>query len=154
MQKIHNMVLDSLKSIFDRDIEKVKQELSLYRNEENIWKVKKNIKNSGGNLTLHLIGNLKHFIGAILGESGYVRNRDAEFTDKDVHVHDILRQLDEVKTVIHNTFARLSSEDLEKKYPVNVFGYEMNTMYFLMHLIAHLNYHLGQINYHRRLLDK
>ncbi len=148
------MVLDSLKSIFDRDIEKVKQELSLYQNEENIWKVKKNIKNSGGNLTLHLIGNLKHFIGAILGESGYVRNRDAEFTDKDVPVHDILRQLDEVKTVIHNTLSRLSSEDLEKKYPVNVFGYEMNTMYFLMHLIAHLNYHLGQINYHRRLLDK
>jgi uncharacterized damage-inducible protein DinB len=148
------MILDSLKSIFDRDIEKVKKELSLYNHEENIWKVKKNIKNSAGNLTLHLIGNLKHFIGAILGESGYVRNREAEFTDQGIPVQDMIRQLDEVKTVIHNTFARLSSEDLEKKYPVNVFGYEMNTMYFLMHLIAHLNYHLGQINYHRRLLDK
>jgi uncharacterized damage-inducible protein DinB len=148
------MILDSLKSIFDRDIEKVKKELSLYNHEENIWKIKKNIKNSAGNLTLHLIGNLKHFIGAILGESGYVRNREAEFTDQGIPVQDMIRQLDEVKTVIHNTFARLSSEDLEKKYPVNVFGYEMNTMYFLMHLIAHLNYHLGQINYHRRLLDK
>lgn len=148
------MILDSLKSIFDRDIEKVKKELSLYQEEENIWKIKKNIKNSGGNLTLHLIGNLKHFIGAILGESGYIRNREAEFTDIHIPVQDMLRQLDEVKTVIHNTFARISSADLEKKYPVNVFGYEMNTMYFLMHLIAHLNYHLGQINYHRRLLDK
>lgn len=148
------MVLDSLKGIFDRDIEKVKQELSLYQNEENIWKIHKNIKNSGGNLTLHLIGNLKHFIGAILGESGYIRDRDAEFTEKAIPVHDMIQQLDEVKTVIHNTFARLSFGDLEKKYPVNVFGYEMNTLYFLMHLIAHLNYHLGQINYHRRLLDK
>lgn len=148
------MILNSLKSIFDRDIEKVKKELSLYQHEENIWKIKKNIKNSGGNLTLHLIGNLKHFIGAIMGESGYIRNREAEFTDIHIPVQDMLRQLDEVKTVIHNTFARISSEDLEKKYPVNVFGYEMNTMYFLMHLIAHLNYHLGQINYHRRLLDK
>lgn len=148
------MVLDALKSIFERDIEKVKQELSLYQNEENIWKIKKNIKNSGGNLALHLIGNLKHFIGAILGESGYIRNREAEFSDQDIPVQDMIHQLDEVKTVIHNTFARLSTEDLEKKYPVNVFGYEMTTQYFLMHLIAHLNYHLGQINYHRRLLDK
>jgi uncharacterized damage-inducible protein DinB len=148
------MVLDALKSIFERDIEKVKQELSLYQHEENIWKVKKNIKNSGGNLALHLIGNLKHFIGAILGESGYVRNREAEFSDQDIPVQNMIHQLDEVKTVIHNTFARLSSDDLEKKYPVNVFGYEMTTLYFLMHLIAHLNYHLGQINYHRRLLDR
>jgi uncharacterized damage-inducible protein DinB len=148
------MILDSLKGIFDRDIEKVKQELTLYRNEENIWKTQKNIKNSGGNLVLHLTGNLKHFIGAILGDSGYIRTRDAEFSDKNIPVQDMVRQLDEVKTMIHNTFARLSQEDLEKKYPVNVFGYEMNTLYFLMHLIAHLNYHLGQINYHRRLLDK
>jgi uncharacterized damage-inducible protein DinB len=148
------MILDSLKGLFDRDIEKVKKELSLYRKEENIWKIQKNIKNSAGNLALHLIGNLKHFIGAILGESGYVRNRDAEFSDKEIPLHDMLRQLDEVKTMIHNTFAKLSPDDLEKKYPVNVFGYEMTTLFFLMHLIAHLNYHLGQINYHRRLLDK
>jgi len=148
------MVLDSLKAIFDRDIEKVKQELSQYGNEKNLWKVQKNIKNSGGNLALHLIGNLKYFIGTILGDSGYVRNRDLEFSDKNVSIYDMIRQLDEVKTIIHNTFEKLSFEDLEKKFPVNVFGYEMNTLYFLMHLIAHLNYHLGQINYHRRLLDK
>ena len=148
------MILDSLKGLFDRDIEKVKQELSKYQHEENIWKIQKNIKNSGGNLALHLIGNLKHFIGAILGDSGYVRNRDAEFADKNIPVHDLLRQLDEVKTVIHNTFAKLSLEELDKKYPVNVFGYEMTTHFFLLHLIAHLNYHLGQINYHRRLVDK
>jgi uncharacterized damage-inducible protein DinB len=147
------MVLDSLKAIFDRDIEKVKQELLQYHKEEIIWKVQKHIKNSGGNLTLHLIGNLKHFIGAILGDSGYIRNRDAEFSDKHVPLSDMIRQLDEVKTVIHNTFDKLTYEDLEKKFPVNVFGYEMNTLYFLMHLTAHLNYHLGQINYHRRLLD-
>jgi len=148
------MVLDSLKSIFDRDLEKVKQELSQYKNKENIWKVQNDIKNSGGNLALHLIGNLNYFIGKVLGNTDYVRDRDAEFTDKHIPVQAMLNQLDEVKTMIHNTFAMLSFVDLEKKYPVNVFGYEMNTLYFLMHLIAHLNYHLGQINYHRRLLDK
>ena len=148
------MVLDSLKSIFDRDIEKMKNELSGYKKEENIWKINKNIKNSAGNLALHIIGNLNHFIGATLGNTGYVRNRDLEFTDKNIPRHQLIRDLDEVKTMIHNTCARLTFEDLEKKYPINVFGYEMNTIYFMMHLIAHLNYHLGQINYHRRLLDK
>ncbi len=148
------MVLDSLKSIFDRDIEKLKSELSSYSQEENIWKVKKNINNSAGNLSLHIIGNLNHFIGATLGDSGYIRKRDLEFTDKDISRNQLIHDLDNVKTMIHNTFARLRFEDLEKKYPINVFGFEMNTIYFLMHLIAHLNYHLGQINYHRRLLDK
>ena len=148
------MVLNSLQSIFDRDLEKLKKEISSYSREENIWKTNKNIKNSAGNLSLHLIGNLNHFIGATLGNTGYIRKRDAEFTDKNVPLHDLQIMIDEVKTMIHNTFATLSFEDLEKKYPINVFGYEMNTIYFLMHLIAHLNYHLGQINYHRRLLDK
>lgn len=148
------MVLDSLKSIFDRDLDKLKKELSSYNQEKNIWKTNKNINNSAGNLSLHLIGNLNHFIGAILGNSGYIRKREAEFTDKDIPLHDLLSMIDEVKTMIHNTFAMLSFEDMEKRYPVNVFGYEMNTIYFLMHLIAHLNYHLGQVNYHRRLLDK
>ncbi len=148
------MVLNSLQSIFDRDLEKLKKELSSYSKEENIWKASKKINNSAGNLSLHLIGNLNHFIGATLGNTGYIRKRDAEFTDKDVPLHDLQLMIDEVKTMIHNTFANLSFEDLEKKYPINVFGYEMNTIYFLMHLIAHLNYHLGQINYHRRLIDK
>ena len=148
------MVLDSLKSIFDRDIDKLKNELSLYSMEENIWKIDKNINNSAGNLALHIIGNLNHFIGATLGESGYIRNRELEFKDKNVPRQKLYHNLDDVKTMIHNTFAKITFEDLEKKYPINAFGYEMNTIYFLMHLIAHLNYHLGQVNYHRRLLDK
>ena len=148
------MAIDSLKKLFDRDLDKLKNELSNYKNEPSLWVVKKNISNSAGNLTLHIIGNLNHFIGGVLGGNGYVRDREAEFSNKDVPVADLLLNIDEVKTTIYNTLEGLSEEELLETYPVNVFGYEMTTLFFLMHLHSHLTYHLGQINYHRRLIEK
>lgn len=148
------MATDSLKILFDRDLDKLKNELSNYKNESNLWVIKKGINNSAGNLALHIIGNLNHFIGAILGNSGYVRNRDVEFSQKDVPVSQMLQEIDEVKTTIYNTFEGLSEEELIKMYPINVFGFEMTSLFFLIHLHSHLTYHLGQINYHRRLIDK
>ena len=147
------MAIVALKSLFERDLDKLKKEISSYQYEENIWKVKKHITNSGCNLCLHIIGNLNHFIGGILGESGYTRDREAEFADKNVPVAEMKKQIDELKAVLYNTLATLSDEDIDKIFPVQVFGYEMTTRFFLIHLLGHLNYHLGQINYHRRLLD-
>ena len=148
------MVIDSLKKLFDRDLDKLKNELSNYKDESSLWVVKKNISNSAGNLALHIIGNLNHFIGGVLGENGYVRDRDAEFTNKDVPVNDLLQNIDEVKTTIYNTLEGVSEEELLENFPINVFGYEMTTLFFLIHLHSHLTYHLGQINYHRRLIEK
>jgi len=148
------MVIDSLKKLFDRDLDKLKNELSNYKDESSLWVVKKNISNSAGNLTLHVIGNLNHFIGGVLGKNGYVRDREAEFIEKDVPVHDLLQNIDEVKTTIYNTLEGISEEELLENFPINVFGYEMTTLFFLMHLHSHLTYHLGQINYHRRLIEK
>jgi uncharacterized damage-inducible protein DinB len=146
------MVTDSLKKLFDRDLDKLKDEISKYKPEKSLWAVKKNITNSGGNLTLHIIGNLNHFIGGVLGNNGYVRDRDAEFSKKDVPVNDLLQSIDEVKTTIYNTLEGISEEQLQENFPINVFGYEMTTLFFLIHLHSHLTYHLGQINYHRRLI--
>jgi uncharacterized damage-inducible protein DinB len=146
------MVTDSLKKLFDRDLDKLKDEISKYKPEKSLWAVKKNITNSGGNLTLHIIGNLNHFIGSVLGKNGYVRDRDAEFIKKDVPVNDLLQSIDEVKTTIYNTLEGISEEQLQENFPINVFGYEMTTLFFLIHLHSHLTYHLGQINYHRRLI--
>lgn len=146
------MVTDSLKKLFDRDLDKLKDELSKYKQEKSLWAVKKNISNSAGNLTLHIIGNLNHFIGGVLGNNGYVRDRDAEFTKKDVPVNDLLQSIDEVKTTIYNTLEGISEEQLQDNFPINVFGYEMTTLFFLIHLHSHLTYHIGQINYHRRLI--
>ncbi len=146
------MATDSLKKLFDRDLDKLKDEISKYKQEKSLWTVKKNISNSAGNLTLHIIGNLNYFIGGVLGNNGYVRDRDEEFSKKDVPVSDLLQSIDEVKTTIYNTLEGISEEQLKENFPVNVFGYEMTTLFFLMHLHSHLTYHLGQINYHRRLI--
>jgi len=148
------MVIDSLKTLFDRDLDRLKNELSSYKKESNLWEVKKNIANSAGNLCLHIIGNLNHFIGAVLGDSGFKRDREVEFSMKSVPVSNLLMEIDDVKTTIYNTLQGLSEDELLENFPINVFGYEMTKLFFLMHLHSHLTYHLGQINYHRRLIEK
>ncbi|RNC86398.1 MAG: DinB family protein [Winogradskyella sp.] len=146
-------MVQSLIKLFHRDLDAVKKELNAYNNETVIWKVDKSVSNCSGNLALHLVGNLNHFIGATLGNTGYIRQRDLEFSQKDVPVNDIIAMLDDTKTMIANTLNKLSDEDLQKEYRRNPFEDYMTTAYFLLHLKSHLAYHLGQINYHRRLLD-
>ena len=147
------MIQQTLTELFERDLNRLKEEISLYVDESKIWAVKREIKNSAGNLALHLLGNLNHFIGAILGNSGYVRNRDAEFSDKNVPRAEIISNIDKTIGVIKSTLSKISDEDLKKDYPVKVLKDKvtMRTEFFLIHLSGHLNYHLGQINYHRRL---
>lgn len=143
----------SLIKLFQRDLEKLKTELVAYSNESNIWKLDKNISNSAGNLALHLVGNLNHFIGATLGNTGYIRQRDLEFLQKNIAVSEINFKIDETIKVVTKTLAQLTNNDLQKEYRRNPFEDYMTTEYFLLHLKSHLAYHLGQINYHRRLLD-
>jgi len=143
----------SLTSLFLRDLNKLKQEIESYQNETNLWKTETNISNSAGNLTLHIVGNLSHFVGAVLGNSGYVRNRELEFSLKDVPRMELIQQIEKTIETVTITLERLSDEDLQKPYPLEPLGYGMTTEYFLIHLFGHLSYHLGQINYHRRLLD-
>lgn len=140
-------------TLFNRDLDKLKEELQAYESTETIWKVDPGINNSAGNLALHLIGNLNHFIGAILGKTGFKRDREGEFNDKNVPLDKIIQDVEITQTMIDNTLSKLTSETLESDYPVEVFGKPMNTTYFLLHLYGHLNYHLGQVNYHRRLLS-
>ena len=147
-------MLEILSDLYLRDLEILKTEITSYKKEENLWIISGEILNSGGNLCLHLCGNLQHFIGAVLGNSGYVRNRDAEFSRKDVPIRELEAGINLTIEALKKTFMELKEDDLQKIYPVNVFGYEMTTEYLLIHMATHLSYHLGQINYHRRLLDK
>ena len=80
------MLIETLKSLFDRDLNKLCTEIELYRNEENIWKIDKEISNSAGNLCLHLIGNINNFIGAQIGKTNYVRHRELEFSLKNIKI--------------------------------------------------------------------
>ncbi len=141
---------ETLIKIYDRDISKLREEVEAYGDEPDLWKKQGDQPNAGGTLALHLCGNLRHFIGAILGSSGYVRDRDAEFAMRDVPRAEILRAIDETREVVSTTLANLTDADLAKPYPIEALGYPMTTEYFLVHLAGHLSYHLGQINYHRR----
>lgn len=147
------MLNQILTELFERDLNKLKTEIISYKNENNLWIIDKSITNSAGNLCLHLLGNLNHFIGAVLGSTGYVREREKEFTSKNIPREELISAIEKLLEIIKQTVGKLSKEDFDKKYPVDVFQKEMTTEFFMIHLTTHLNYHLGQINYHRRLLD-
>lgn len=144
---------DVLIQLFERDLKKLISELEAYIDEENIWKVSENISNSTGTLVLHLVGNLKHFIGAVMGNTGYIRNREAEFSLRNIPRANLVEQILETIQIINVTVSKFEEGNFSSYYPLEVFGKPMTYEYFMMHLQGHLNYHLGQVNYHRRLLD-
>jgi hypothetical protein len=146
------VMIKDLSNLFARDLDKIIEEIKSYQNEKLIWKTEGEIKNSAGNLCLHLTGNLNHFFGTIIGKSGYVRNRDVEFSVKDIPAEELIKEILRAKNVVIETLGKMKEDELSKVYPVEVFGNPMTTGYFLLHLYGHLNYHLGQVNYHRRLI--
>ena len=147
------MITNSLIELFERDLQKLKVEIDLYKDEDNLWIVKEGISNSAGNLCLHLIGNLSHFIGATLGNTGYVRHRDDEFSLKKIPRQDININIGNCILIVKGTLLKLTDADLEKEFPLEKHGTFVSTKNMLLHLFGHLSYHLGQINYHRRLFD-
>lgn len=144
----------TLRILFERDIQRVKTEIESYKNEENLWKLEGEILNSAGNLCLHLIGNLNHFIGAEIGKTGYIRQRELEFSQKNIPKKELIEKLDEVIQIVDRSIKSLGEEKLFTETSVPKFTEKQTNAFLLLHLHAHLNYHLGQINYHRRLLDK
>ena len=136
-----------------RELDKLTNEISLFKSEQNIWVIGKGISNSAGNLTLHICGNLQHFIGNVLGNTNYIRNRDFEFSAKNISRDKLIGEIITTKEAVAATLTKLAENELQEEYPLEVLGYKMTKQYFLIHLFGHLNYHLGQINYHRRLLD-
>lgn len=146
-------MIEILRSLFNRDLDRLKGEIAAYSNEALLWHTEKNISNSAGNLCLHLIGNLNTYVGAVLGNTDYVRQRDLEFSLKDVPRTELLAKLDATVIVVNEVLDKLPVAELEQEYPMMVFEKPLSTGQFLAHLTTHLAYHLGQINYHRRLLD-
>lgn len=148
------MLSDTLTTIFTRDLNKLKSEIEAYRQEDKIWITDKGIANSAGNLCLHLIGNLNTYIGAVLGHTGYIRHRDLEFSLKNIEKAQLIKRIEETLHVVISTLRQLEEKNFEEEYPVLVFDQKTTIEYMLIHLATHLGYHLGQINYHRRLLDE
>ncbi|HPG09474.1 MAG TPA: DinB family protein [Saprospiraceae bacterium] len=144
--------MKELSALYQRDLEKLAQEIALYPSDELLWQIIPGIINPGGNLAIHLCGNLREFIGRQLGEIPYTRNRAYEFSATGRSKSELLDEINTTKKAVHDTLTGLDPSRLEETYPQEVFGYPMNIHYFLLHLLAHLSYHLGQVNYHRRII--
>jgi uncharacterized damage-inducible protein DinB len=146
------MIAHTIRTLILRELRAVRREIEAYPADADVWAVPPGVTNSAGTLALHLAGNLQHFIGARLGGTGYVRNRDREFSRRDVSRAELLEGLDAATRAVNETFARMSDAELAKPYPEELLKATVPTGEFLIHLAVHLGYHLGQIDYHRRLV--
>jgi uncharacterized damage-inducible protein DinB len=145
-------MLQYLSGIMVRDLRATRREIEAFPTEADLWRTVPGVTNPAGNLALHIAGNLRHFIGAILGGDGYVRNRDAEFNARDVSRAAILADLDAAIATIERVLPNLPAEVASKDFPLPVANATLNTTQFLMHLAVHLTWHLGQMDYLRRVL--
>lgn len=146
-------MIEYIEEILIRDLKVLRNEISSFENEENLWKTLPGITNPAGVLCSHICGNLNHFIGAILADSGYIRIRDKEFSETGIPKENLIDLIDQTEKMIVTSLKTISHDTLKLKYPVPFSGKEVKTGELLLILIAHLSYHLGQINYLRRLLN-
>lgn len=147
------MILDEFIKLFNRDLDRLSKEIEMYSNSENLWKSAPGITNSSGNLCIHLLGNLRAFVCKEMGGFDYIRDREREFHASGIAIEELLEEIRLVKKQVEISLEGLDETLLDKPYPLEVFGEPMNYGYFLSHLYGHFNYHLGQINYCRRLLE-
>ena len=147
------MLPSLIADLYERDLRKLIEEVKLFNNEEDLWKTHGSIKNSSGNLVSHIIGGLNHFVGATLAKTGYIRNREQEFTIKNVNRKDLVAHLEELIPLINKTVKGLTPEQMEATFPIVFDKPGSSTSYVLLQLLLHLNYHLGQVNYLRRMLE-
>ena len=146
------MIPQTLAQLFERDLKRLKKEIEQYTDESAMWSIVDGISNSGGNLCLHLIGNLNAFIGVPLANSDYQRDRPFEFAGKDVPKEKLLADIDATIEMINQSVGVLTDSQLSEDYPNQIWGKPTKTDFTLLQLYGHFNYHLGQINYHRRIV--
>lgn len=144
------MLNESLAHLIVRELRAVQRELDAYPDDAAVWRTIPGVPNTGGTLALHLAGNLQHFIGAILGGTGYVRDRDAEFARRDVPRAELRAGIDAAIAAVERTFAGLREDALATPYPEPIAKRTVHATTFALHLLAHLAYHLGQLDSHRR----
>ena len=145
-------LIDFIAHNIERELDGLRRQLQAYPNENRIWEILPGIKNSTGTLALHLCGNLRHYIGAIIGKSGYIRDREAEFSKRDVPRSELLDEIDKTVQDVNSALANLKEADLDNVYPMKISGLHVETGDWILHLVSHLAYHLGQIDYHRRIV--
>lgn len=145
-------LLDGLSQLFARDLAAMQREIAAYPDDDGPWQPIPGLSNSGGTLALHVAGNLRYFIGAVLGGSGYVRDRDSEFSRRGVSRAELQDGLALTATEVRAALASCDPSCLSMPFPVAIAGQQPETQRFLLHLAVHLTYHLGQLDAHRRVV--
>jgi hypothetical protein len=144
--------LSDLNRLLGRELATLRDELLAYPDDASVWALPAGVPNSAGTLTLHLAGNLRFYVGAQLGATGYVRDRETEFAQRNVPRDELVQLVERAADEVTRTLANLDPAVLSSVYPVEVGGLRLETLRFLLHLEAHFAYHLGQIDYHRRVV--
>jgi uncharacterized damage-inducible protein DinB len=147
-----NSTLDAVRRLLLRDLDTLRDEIRAYPQEEQIWAAPDGIRNTAGTLALHLAGNLHHYLGTVLGGGDYVRDRPAEFGDRGRSRDELLDRIAAAREAVDRTLSELDPARLAEPFPVKVGGVVPMTGTFLMHLAVHCGYHLGQLDYHRRVV--
>lgn len=146
------MLAPTIEAVLLREVAAVRRTVESYPDEASIWAERPGLPNAGGTLVLHLAGNLQHYLGAVLARSGYRRDRDAEFARRGVPRAELLAELEATRVAIRRGLAALPEEQLDAPYPEPIGGHQLSNRVFLVHLASHLAYHLGQLDYHRRVV--
>ena len=145
------MLSAELATLFARDLKRLVQEVAAFPDTASLWKAAPGVTNAAGTLALHLEGNLREYIGRQLGGIEYARDRPLEFSKRGVEPPDLVARIEAVRAMVPPVIEALSDKRLAAIYPEPVLGMPITTRQFLIHLAGHLNYHLGQIDYLRRM---
>jgi DinB superfamily len=146
------VLIPAVRAIFERDLNTLRREVEAYSSDQQVWQIVPGLTNPAGTLVVHLAGNLQHYLGARLAGNGYVRNRDAEFSRRDVPRATLLSEIEAARGAMRAGLATLSEAQLAEEYPEVIAGAKLMTGVYLVHLTTHLTYHLGQVDYHRRMV--
>lgn len=146
------MNASTVELLITRELRAVRREIEAYPDDDSVWRAVPGIPNTAGTLALHVAGNIRHFIGAIVGGDGYVRDRDAEFARRDVPRAELLSGLDAAIAAVRSAMTSADDALFRRPYPELIAKRTVSGADFMVHLVAHLAYHLGQIDYHRRLV--
>lgn len=146
-----SMITSILIDLYSKELDRLKNEINAYESEEQVWKPVEGLQTTGGNICLFLAGNLQHHIGVMIGDSGYIRNKEAEQKAKNISRERLSEEIENTRQIVVDTLEQVSKAELLKIFPTNDFEEPVTTEYYLVHLLNNFCFHLGQINFHRKL---
>lgn len=144
--------VDDISLLLVRELQSLQREVGLFPDDESVWRTVPGITNSAGNLALHVSGNLRHFVGVVLGGADYVRDREAELARRSGTRDELIAEVEAAITVVQDVLPRVAADRFDSEFPTPVGGIRIRTGLFLLHLSTHAAYHLGQVGYLRRAL--